>query len=54
MSNYPRAQLFNRNIKKAVVELKKLMKKTNLTSSDVTEMNKHKNMLFFTILNLKP
>jgi len=54
MSNYPRAQLFNRNIKKAVVELKKLMKKTNLTSSDVTEMNKHKNILFFTILNLKP
>lgn len=54
MSNYPRAQLFNRNIKKALIELNKLMKKTNLSSSDITEMNKHKNLLFFTILNLKP
>lgn len=48
------AELINNNLKLSLKKLIKLSKKSSLNSSDLKEMSKNKNILFYTILNLKP
>lgn len=53
MKEYPKIELLNSNIKTVLKELKRLSEKTNLSSTDINEMHKYKNIVFFNILNIK-
>ena len=53
MKEYPKIALLNSNIKTVLKELKRLSEKTNLSSTDINEMHKYKNIVFFNILNIK-
>ena len=53
MKEYPKIELLNSNIKTVLKELKRLSEKTNLSSTDINEMHKYKNIVFINILNIK-
>ena len=53
MKEYPKIALLNSNIKTVLKELKRLSEKTNLSSTDINEMHKYKNIVFINILNIK-
>ena len=53
MKEYPKITLLNSNIKTILKELKRLSEKKDLSSKDINEMNKYKNIIFFNILNIK-
>ncbi len=53
MKEYPKKELLNSNIKTILKELKQLSEKTELSSADINEMHKYKNIVFFNILNIK-